>query len=906
MWIHSSLLILGAVALTISISYFLKESHFHAVNFYLMLMGVLTFLWCFGYGMMGMTTDFHLALIFRNIGLFGVIAFLVTETLFALRMSSCMSPRNSKIAAGLVILLGIIDYLLFSNGSALRFIREGDRTSYFADATFARSFHGLCIAAVFVFLCTIGILWFRRCVLKREKKQVEIMFLVNIVILLGSIPDTVMPVLQRPSLPTSAYGAALAYLIIYAMSIRHNAFTLSMRNIGTYTYQYAEYPVLVLNYQGQIVSLNSYTEQFFGVKEADVYRISQLFEMTQEQEKALWDELQHTTQTKSACLVSRNTHRTCALHATTIYDDHGEIYCVICFLNDISQESKRLEELDAMGQRLTNQLNIKSKQLERITLQAISTIANTIDAKDPYTKGHSVRVAKYSAQIAQELGWEQEKVQNLKYIALLHDIGKIGVPDSVLNKPGRLTPVEVELIRSHTVIGGEILRDIVIIEHASDGAQYHHERFDGTGYPSGLRGTQIPLASRIICIADAYDAMNSNRVYREKIAPDQIRQQLIEGRGKQFDPELLDVFLRLFDEGALGEDAETSEEAFIGETAAEAGGALMQKILSQMNESRVMEDEHDYLTQLYSRKAGEKRIKELMLEQNGCILILDMDNLKLINDLHGHLAGDYALKVLGEVLGAHRDTVCFSRLGGDEFLGFAGKRSQEEASCLVSQLVAEYAQRKKETEVLAKTSLSVGMCMTQKGYSYETAFRNADRALYYIKQTGKAGSAFYQSALLGKSGGAALDLHRLVEALLQQGDYQGAFSLKYREFAQVFNYTQNLATRYHYELEFVMITVQDESTEEIDVEQQELIMEYMQEAIKSSLRSVDVTLRFSSIQHLIILLQADASKVHEIVQRIIRNFYKRYSGKNVNVHYETEKICSKDVTPSASSQKEPR
>ena len=136
-------------------------------------------------------------------------------------------------------------------------------------------------------------------------------------------------------------------------------------------------------------------------------------------------------------------------------------------------------------------LDDKNKQIQEMTLQTISTVANTIDAKDEYTKGHSQRVSVYSSAIAKEMGWSEEEINKIRYIALLHDIGKIGVPDNVLNKPGKLTDAEYELMMKHTTIGGEILKDTGMFDGIALGALYHHERYDGKGYPKGLEAMSL-------------------------------------------------------------------------------------------------------------------------------------------------------------------------------------------------------------------------------------------------------------------------------------------------------------------------------------------------------------------------------------------------------------------------------
>ena len=203
----------------------------------------------------------------------------------------------------------------------------------------------------------------------------------------------------------------------------------------------------------------------------------------------------------------------------------------------------------------------QSERIQKMTLHTIRTLANAIDAKDPYTRGHSTRVSQYAVMIAEALGWKKARINDLRYAALLHDIGKIGVPDSILNKPTRLTDVEFDIIKSHTTTGGEILGERTVIESARDVALSHHERYDGMGYPRGLSGKEITEEARIVGIADAFDAMNSNRIYRKACDRDYILSQLKEGRGKQFDPDYADVLIDLWDRGLLDESLKSGAES---------------------------------------------------------------------------------------------------------------------------------------------------------------------------------------------------------------------------------------------------------------------------------------------------------------------------------------------------------
>lgn len=188
------------------------------------------------------------------------------------------------------------------------------------------------------------------------------------------------------------------------------------------------------------------------------------------------------------------------------------------------------------------------KNVERLFSQTAMALVNAIDAKDKYTHGHSARVAEYSRKIAEMAGKSQTECDEIYYVALLHDVGKIGVPEHIINKQGRLTDEEYDAIKQHSEMGAQILQDITVYPYLSIGARYHHERFDGKGYPHGLKGTDIPEIARIISVADAYDAMTSSRSYRETIPQQKVREELVECSGTQFDPKFANIMIHLIDE----------------------------------------------------------------------------------------------------------------------------------------------------------------------------------------------------------------------------------------------------------------------------------------------------------------------------------------------------------------------
>jgi len=197
----------------------------------------------------------------------------------------------------------------------------------------------------------------------------------------------------------------------------------------------------------------------------------------------------------------------------------------------------------------TKSLKKRQSEYKAITDQAISTIANTIDAKDPNTKGHSIRVATFSVEIGKRLNLDEERIEHLYYTALLHDIGKVGIPDEILKKPAALTDDEFKVMKQHPEIGGDILRDIIAIKDLSRGAREHHERYDGRGYVQGLVGEEISLEGRIICAADSYDAMASKRAYRDELTKEKIINEFTRCRGFQFDPQIADIVKEMIETG---------------------------------------------------------------------------------------------------------------------------------------------------------------------------------------------------------------------------------------------------------------------------------------------------------------------------------------------------------------------
>lgn len=237
----------------------------------------------------------------------------------------------------------------------------------------------------------------------------------------------------------------------------------------------------------------------------------------------------------------------------------------------------------------------ENAKAELISAEIIQTLVTAIDAKDIYTKGHSTRVAEYSIILAKRLGWDEERIDSVRYKALLHDVGKIGIPDRVLNKADRLSDEEFEIIKSHTIIGSEILQGVSSLSEMYVVARNHHERYDGKGYPDKKSGEDIPEEARLVGIVDAYDAMSSDRAYRKALSRDTIRGELSRGRGTQFDPHMTDAFLELLDEGALNTQQKENE----GKTDLMDVSSLVRELIAQNCEPGAIKINQEDMGKLY-------------------------------------------------------------------------------------------------------------------------------------------------------------------------------------------------------------------------------------------------------------------------------------------------------------------
>lgn len=552
----------------------------------------------------------------------------------------------------------------------------------------------------------------------------------------------------------------------------------------------------------------------------------------------------------------------------------------------------RILELADLQNDLEKKLEEKTRLVEKVALNSIMVIANTIDAKDAYTSGHSMRVAQSSAAIARRLNWSEKDVQNIHYIALLHDIGKIGIPDAILNKPGKLSSAEFEVIKKHPVIGNDILKDIHMIRNVAEGALYHHERYDGHGYPFGLTGEKIPYCAKIIGIADAYDAMTSNRIYRRRLTQENVIKEFENGRGTQFDPQLTDLFLEMLREGfdvtkerrAVSWDEDLENES----------SALLGKVLSEYAVNSKQGAISDSLTGVYARDCAEVQIGKLLAKAHpGAFMMIDMDDFKRVNDSFGHIMGDNMLKMVANTLKANtrtEDVVC--RLGGDEFAVFlTDMTDRQEIAGKAQSIMDMFSDNLKRADCANATSMSIGIAIFPgDGKTFDVLYHNADKPLYHVKKNGKNSYAFYSDDKpAGRVQSTTTDLVH-IRAMLE-GNIKdiggGIFKVEYQDFQRLYTYISRGVKRNHQQVQTLLFTLAKDENGPSQLNAREP-MQTLELAVASSVRMVDIGTRYSNIQYIVILLDADIESSRRVADRVVKKFYQMYGGRGITVSYDIQ------------------
>ncbi|HVE93634.1 MAG TPA: diguanylate cyclase, partial [Acidimicrobiales bacterium] len=391
----------------------------------------------------------------------------------------------------------------------------------------------------------------------------------------------------------------------------------------------------------------------------------------------------------------------------------------------------------------------QTEDLEEDFLQMVQRWGDSIESKDHYTQGHCERVADLACALAEAVGIDQKSLFWFRIGALLHDVGKLTIPPEVLNKPGRLTVDEWSLVKHHPVAGVQMLADIEFPWDVRPIVESHHERWDGGGYPHGLSAEAIPLTARILCIADVYDALTSERSYKKAVSHEQALDMMRGEVGAQFDPNLFAHFERIVDRVVPLSGRTIAPPA----TSEDASGADL-----------------DHLTGVPLRRAFMAQANELLTrlrpsEVPPSLLVIDVDHFKLVNDTYGHLQGDDVLRAVVHVFKrVLRSGDVIGRYGGDEFVVLLPwtppENAREVADRLRAAVEEERCTLRDMDGATIGVTLSIGVTAAEAGAHIEALFAAADRALYDAKRAGRNAVAVAGGA--AESSRPHLSLNRFV------------------------------------------------------------------------------------------------------------------------------------------------
>ena len=557
-----------------------------------------------------------------------------------------------------------------------------------------------------------------------------------------------------------------------------------------------------------------------------------------------------------------------------------------------------LVELHYYRKELESEIKKQKKKVSDLSFQAMITIAHTIDLKDRYGEGHSVRVALYSREIARRLGWTVEELENLYNVALLHDIGKIAIEDSILNKMGTLTEQEYESVKRHTKVGADIVKNTTFIPGIKEGISYHHERYDGTGYV-GLKGKDIPLIARILAVADAVTAMEEDRPFRRRLSSMELEKELISNKGKQFDPDIVNVAVEMLHEGYDVDEKLAQMMKQIPGDVSETG-ELMRQVVTTSTQETKSELEKDSLTGFLNRRSFEEKIEKFLRKpmSYGTFFMMDMDNFKSVNDTYGHLAGDELILIFADIIKncvREQDFVC--RVGGDEFAIFfpyldkekvIRKRADEIMSCFA-----------KERERLGYSNCSVSIGIMTKyaksnNMDYDKLYKCADNALYYVKNNGKDDFHIYASAIM--DGGMdsleqeQLDVQQLIQRVAERKEYMGAYRVEYDSFSYIYRFIARNVERTKQPVQIALFTfpLKEKSEEEVMKIQNSLAL--LEKAIAQSLRRGDVTSRISLTQQIVILMGANKENGMHVVDRMVQCYDGLAGEEGLKIEYDIKDV----------------
>ena len=393
-------------------------------------------------------------------------------------------------------------------------------------------------------------------------------------------------------------------------------------------------------------------------------------------------------------------------------------------------------------------------RLEGDFLDVVRRWGESIESKDHYTQGHCERVADLACALASEAGLDHKSLFWFRIGALLHDVGKLMIPPEILNKPGRLTSEEWSMIKKHPVWGVEMLADIDFPWDVRPIVESHHERWDGMGYPHGLKAEEIPLTARILCIADVYDALTSERSYKKAVSHDQALDMMRSDVGHQFDPQLFPQFEAIMHR--LGPPRRT----LVSEASEPAAAVHVPEAPGELDDLTGV-----LVRRAFLEVANSALVRRRPNDPAAALLVIDVDHFKLVNDTYGHLQGDDVLRaVVGLLKRGVRGGDVIGRYAGDEFVVLLPRTPMETAREVAERLRGSVEKeriglRGQPSETVSVT-LSIGVATAEHADHVEAVFAAADRALYEAKRAGRNGVAIAGSS--AETARPQLNLNRFV------------------------------------------------------------------------------------------------------------------------------------------------
>jgi diguanylate cyclase (GGDEF)-like protein len=428
------------------------------------------------------------------------------------------------------------------------------------------------------------------------------------------------------------------------------------------------------------------------------------------------------------------------------------------------------------------------------------------------------------------------------------------------------------------------------------GAKYHHERYDGRGYPQGLKGKSIPKTARIICVADAYDAMTSNRVYRKHLSKDEVLAELERCRGTQFDPEIVDAFLADLERTS---DWVITENQLDKETFGDASSKLLKRIMEDNQKHSQKRTELDDLTGVYNRSAGERKVIASMQENEGFLLLINVDNMRQLNRKYGFRRGDSWLKMIVEIVREISSDIIVSRFGGDEFLCFVPNVTEDEK---IREMMDDFM---KEVEHCANTegmfaefSVSVGITVYHGGdVNLHQLLMEADKALYHVKQETKNGYYFYEQVAEWSDDVTKVDWNQVLDVLHRLGTEQDEKNTQ-QGLVHVYDTLTGANEKTTSDVRFVMLTAREENEKQMSVEERSEVMRMMEYAIVNTLQDEKAIAQYSSVQRIIMISSDDMNHIDQMMEKVLENFYKLYDKKDVELYYDVATSeCLDDSMP---------